>query len=169
MMHERSSDKSLANISNTFVAKVVCELKPIVLGLVPALSAKELETFWIPSTTGLVSLVSNLLQSQTNLPRECLRADVFVELQITHLALDRLDSLCSYSRVQEILVAQHHHASNMEIVLAVLRLSHKRGYGCGHLQETVTQKLESLIVGAHATLELDLLFFMIARVFGVFG
>jgi hypothetical protein len=56
MLLERSTDKSLTNVRYTLVAKVMRELKPIILGLVKTFTLEELEPFRIPCAPMRVSL-----------------------------------------------------------------------------------------------------------------
>ena len=87
---------------------------------------------------------------------EALGSNVLIELELDGIVL-------------QVLVADQQHAVNMVAVFVVFWVDAKQRYGCSHLQEAVAEKLKSLVILAHASLEIDLLATMVFSVIGVFS
>jgi hypothetical protein len=51
MFLECSANEGFADVGDTLITQVVCELEPVVFGLVHALAAEKLQAFWVPCTT----------------------------------------------------------------------------------------------------------------------
>ena len=64
VLRESGSYESLADVGNTFVTEIVCELEPIILAFVPTLSSKKLQALRIPGTTGISQLRPRICESQ---------------------------------------------------------------------------------------------------------
>jgi hypothetical protein len=56
MLLESSTDKGLANVRYTLITKVMREFKPVVLGLIQALTLEKLEPLRVPCAPIPVSL-----------------------------------------------------------------------------------------------------------------
>lgn len=73
------------------------------------------------------------------------------------------------SVAEQILVGYHHHPSHMVFKFVIVRIHREKADGSGHLHEAVADELESFVILAHASLEMDLLSFMLFRIVGIFG
>lgn len=71
--------------------------------------------------------------------------------------------------VEEVLVADEEHALDVVLELVAVGGEREQGDGGGHFQKAVAEEFEAFVVVAHAGLEVDLLFAMVACVVAVFG
>jgi hypothetical protein len=113
---EGGPDKGFADVGDTLIAKVVCELEPVVFGLVHALAAEKLQTFRVPCTT-----------------RERIRANVAVELQVSLCSISIGHLLLADGCLHKVIVAKHLHTADVELEFILIWLCDEDRERSSHL------------------------------------